>query len=311
MFYVILFKIGPIEFNFSTIISFLVGILMGLILTFLIYALAVVSSLKTKNYFAKTENDDLTTTEVKDMVLNTQKAFKDKELRGDTGRISYCYQLGKDLAYGIAVRFYPKSKHPFLELSINELTMLTGYITERVNELLNHRGVRMLRKLKISTIANISTKKKDIEESKAFQTSMVIGKTLSKAKYVLNVLNPLNWGRKLIVDKALNMIEDKICLVILAIVGEETYKIYSKKVFHQEVEIDTGSEEFIEEMSNSIKEAARQMDEDVPVLKNNELKLKKRVIVGQGKKAFNSTLDETRPLKKHIRSKENETEEEN
>lgn len=292
-----LWQIGPIEFNFSTIISFLIGIVIGFILTLLIYALAVVSSLKTKNYFAKTDKDDLKAEEVKDMVLQTQKAYKDKELRGESSRMNYCYRLGKDLAYGIAVRFYPDSKHPFLELSINELTLLTGYITSRVNELLDHKGIRMLRKLKLSTIANISTKKKDIEESKAFQTSMVIGKSLNKAKYVLNFLNPLNWGRKLIVDKVMNVILDQICLVILAIVGEETYKIYSKKVFHQEQEIDTGSDAFIEEMSNSIKDAAREMDTNISVSEDQSKHFKKKILIGHAVVDSHISYDEMRPTK--------------
>ncbi len=261
MFNLILFKLWIFEIDFSTIISFLIGVLMGFIILLLVYALAVVSSIKTKNFFAKTTNDDLTTAEVKTMVANTRLAYKDKTLRGELSRVPYCYNLCKDLAYGIAVRFYPKSNHPFLELSINELTMLTDYISSRVDEILNHRGIRMLRKLKISTIVNISTKKKEIEESKAFQTTMAISQNLSKVKYVLNVLNPLNWGRKLIVDRLLNIIVDQICLAVISIVGEETYKIYSKKVFNKEVEIDTGSNEFIEEMTNSIKDAAMEMDE--------------------------------------------------
>lgn len=259
----ILFKLWIFEIDFSTIISFLLGVVMGFIILLLVYALAVVSSMKTKNFFAKTASDDLTTEEVKTMVTNTRIAYKDKTLRGELSRVPHCYNLCKDLAYGIAVRFYPESNHPFLELSINELTMLTDYITTRVDEILNHRGIRMLRKLKISTIVNISTKKKEIEESKAFQTTMAISQNLSKVKYVLNIINPLNWGRKLIVDRVLNIIIDQICLVVISIVGEETYKIYSKKVFNKDVEIDTGSNEFIEEMTNSIKDAAMEMDEDL------------------------------------------------
>ncbi len=279
-----LFQIGPITISFSTLISFIVGVFIGLILTILIYLLFVISSLKSKKFFVKTENDDLKIEEVKELVLTTQKSYKDKELRGDTGRMTYCYHLSKDLAYAIAVRFYPKSKHPFLELSVNELTILTGYITNRVNELLNHRGIRMLRKLKVSTIVNISTKKKEVEESKAFQTSVVIGKNLSKAKYVFNLLNPINWGRKIIVDRVMNIVVDQICLAILSIVGEETYKIYSKKVFNKDVEIDTGSDEFIEQMSDTIKDAALEMDSSISVFKDNSYRLKRPIYFENKKK---------------------------
>lgn len=260
--YIVLMKIGIFEIDFSTILSFLLGIVMGFIILLLVYALAVISSIRTKNFIAKTDADDLTTQEVKDMVAQTQKAYKDKTLRKDISRISHCTSLSKDLAYGIAVRFYPESNHPFLELSINEITMLTGYITSRVDDILNHRGIRMLRKLKISTIVNLSSKTKDIEESKAFQTTKMISQNLSKAKYVLDIINPLKWGRKLIVDRVINMIVDQICLVIISIVGEETYKIYSKKVFHKEVEIDAGIEDLIDQMSDSLKTAAMELSGD-------------------------------------------------
>ncbi|MDE6661065.1 MAG: hypothetical protein K2J93_04535 [Anaeroplasmataceae bacterium] len=262
---IILMQIGIFNIEFSTIISFLLGVVMGFIILLLVYALAVISSIRTKNFIAKTEADDLTTQEVKDMVAQTQRSYKDRTLRKDLSRVSYCYSLSRDLAYGIAVRFYPESNHPFLELSINELTMLTGYITSRVDEILNHKGIRMLRKLKISTIVNLSSKTKDIEESKAFQTTKAISQNLSKAKYVLDIINPLKWGRKLIVDRIINLIVDQICLVIISIVGEETYKIYSKKVFHKEVEIDAGTEDLIEEMSDSLKSAAIELNGEEPV----------------------------------------------
>ncbi|MDE7095395.1 MAG: hypothetical protein K2O23_02800 [Anaeroplasmataceae bacterium] len=298
---IVLMQIGIFNIDFSTIISFLLGIVMGFIILLLVYALAVISSIRTKNFIAKTEADDLTTQEVKDMVAQTQRSYKDRTLRKDLSRVSYCYSLSRDLAYGIAVRFYPDSNHPFLELSINELTLLTGYITSRVDEILNHRGIRMLRKLKISTIVNLSSKTKDIEESKAFQTTKTISQNLSKAKYVLDIINPLKWGRKLIVDRVINLIVDQICLVIISIVGEETYKIYSKKVFHKEVEIDAGTEDLIEEMSDSLKSAAIELNGDAPVSKQPVgIRLKTRVYYKNIEEGKLTTYHPKYPLKKNV-----------
>ncbi len=296
-----LFQLGIFKIEFSTIISFLVGVFIGFIILLLIYALAVVSSMKTKNFFTKTEEDDLTTTEVKDMVIQTQKSYKDKELRAELSRVPHCYRLCKDLAYGIAVRFYPKSKYPFLELSINELTLLTGYITSRVNDILNHRGVRMLRKLKVSTIVNLSNRKKEIEESKAFQTTKTISQSLSKAKYVLNLINPITWGRKFIVDRILNIVIDQICLAVISIVGEETYKIYSKKVFNTDVEIDTGTDELLEEMTDSIKNAVLEMEEKKPVFESKEgYRLKSKLYVAHEAIPLCKTYSTTFPLKQKM-----------
>ncbi len=274
---------------------------MGFIILLLVYALAVVSSLRTKNFIIKTQNDDLTTKDVKDMVCLTQTSYKDKTLRQNASRVSHCYKLSKDLAYSIALKFYPKSKHPFLELSVNEITMLTDYITSRVNDILNHKGIRMLRKLKISTIVDFSIKTKDIEESKAFQTTKSISQNISKAKYVIDIINPLKWGRKLIIDKIINIIIDHICLVIIGIVGEETYKIYSKKVFNKDVDIDTGTTELIDEMSDSLKIAASQLNDDEDVyIKNNKYKLKTSVYYLTSNKNNLITYDFKYNLKKKV-----------
>ncbi|MDE6408164.1 MAG: hypothetical protein K2K48_07980 [Anaeroplasmataceae bacterium] len=296
---IILMQIGIFNIEFSTIISFLLGVVMGFIILLLVYALAVISSLRTKNFIAKTEADDLTTQEVKDMVAQTQKSYKDRTLRKDISRVNHCYSLSRDLAYGIAVRFYPESNHPFLELSINEITMLTGYITSRVDEILNHKGIRMLRKLKISTIVNLSSRTKDIEESKAFQTTKTISQNLSKAKYVLDIINPIKWGRKLIVDRVINFIVDRICLVIISIVGEETYKIYSKKVFNKEIEIDAGTEELIEEISDSLKTAALELNgEALPDRPSSNQRLKTRVYYKNIEEGRLKTFHPKYPLKR-------------
>lgn len=274
---------------------------MGFIILLLVYALAVVSSLRTKNFIIKTQNDDLTTLEVKDMVCLTQTSYKDKFLRQDTSRINHCFKLSKDLAYAIALKFYPKSNHPFLELSVNEITMLTDYITSRVNDILNHRGIRMLRKLKISTIVDFSIKTKDIEESKAFQTTKSISQNLNKAKYVIDIINPLKWGRKLIIDKIINIIIDHICLVIIGIVGEETYKIYSKKVFNKDVDIDTGTTDLIEEMQDSLKSAANQLnDEDDIYIINNRYRIKTNLYSYTSSKTSMITYDFKYNLKKKV-----------
>ncbi len=274
---------------------------MGFIILLLVYALAVVSSLRTKNFIIKTQNDDLTTQEVKDMISLTQTSYKDKSLRQDTSRINHCFKLSKDLAYSIALKFYPKSKHPFLELSVNEITMLTGYITSRINDILNHRGIRMLRKLKISTIVDFSIKTKDIEESKAFQTTKSITENINKAKYVIDIINPLKWGRKLIVDKIINIIIDHICLVIIAITGEETYKIYSKKVFNKDIDIDTGTIDLIDEMSDSLKLAANQLNDGEDFyIKNNKYKLKTNVFIHKPYNPNIITYDYKYNLKKKV-----------
>lgn len=273
-----LFKLWIFNIDFSTVISFIVGVIMGMIILMLIYALLVVSSMRSKDFITKTEKDDLTTEEVKDMVKRAQDSYKDKSLRLNTPRFNHCINLSKDLAYGIAARYYPNSKNPLLELSVNELTILMGYITERVDEILNRRAIRILRQAKLITIVNMSNKAKEIEQSEVFKTSVKVGKFASKVKNVISIINPLNWGRRLIVDRIVNLILDKICIVIISIVGEETYKIYSKKVFNKEVEIDTDTEKELEDLTASIKEAALDIDDEVVNTLDNKKRLKSKIV---------------------------------
>jgi hypothetical protein len=71
-----------------------------------------------------------------------------------------------------------------------------------------------------------------------------IGKTISGA---LNALNPAYWIKKVTVDKLTDLVIMKICLQVVQIVGEETYKIYSKSVFRT-TEEDFNIDELYEEI---------------------------------------------------------------
>lgn len=303
-------KLWIFEISFGTVISFIVGVIMGIIILMLLYALLVVSSMRSKDFITKTEKDDLTTQEVKDMVKEAQKSYKDKSLRNQKGRFGHATDLSKELAYGIASRYYPNSSNPLLELSVNELTILMGYITERVDEILNRRAIRILRQTKLITIVNLSTKAKEIEQSEAFKNTVKVGKIASKIKTVLSIINPINLGRKLIVDKIVNLIIDKICIVIISIVGEETYKIYSKKVFNKEVEIDTGTEKELEDLTMSIKEAALDIDDEVVKTLDNNKRVMARIVRFNNEDINYSSFINDSPLKRKIED-QNEKEESN
>jgi hypothetical protein len=52
----------------------------------------------------------------------------------------------------------------------------------------------------------------------------------------------------------MGIILEKLGLVIISLTGEETYKVYSKKVFNQDVEIDSGIEDLYNEIESELKE---------------------------------------------------------
>lgn len=259
---VVLFKLGIFEIDFTTIVSFLIGILLGAIITCAIYALLVLGSLRNKKFLIKSEDDSLTTTEVKDMIFEAQKSFKDSNLRADNSRVAHCKDISVDLVYGIATRFFPKSKHPLLELSIDEAMMLTIYIENRVDEILNRRFLRLLKKIKISTIFEITHKTNQVMDSKAYKFGKEVNEKFNTIKKIVNIVNPAWWLKKLVFDKTLNIITDKICMVIIAIVGEETYKIYSKTVFNTDVTIESNVDELVSSIDSEIIDASKEIKKD-------------------------------------------------
>ena len=120
----------PIRLDFSSILSFVIGVFFGSALILLIYVLLVLLSLHDKRYMVKTEEDSLTDNDVKQMVLDAQKTFKDRSLRGDLSKPAYCKTIVQDLALEIASSYYPNSKHPLLELSVDETVNLFKELIE-------------------------------------------------------------------------------------------------------------------------------------------------------------------------------------
>ena len=104
----------------------------------------------------------------------------------------------------------------------------------------------------------------------------------------------------------MNLILDRICLVVIAIVGEETYKIYSKKVFNLDVDIDTGTDAILDEVSESIKDPAKEMNENI-VYENfgSNYKTKSKLFVKNDVTvSIETTYNPSEPIKKTIRVKE-------
>lgn len=261
-------------FNWANFLSFLIGLGAGLVIFSLLYLLVVLLTLKDKKYIVSTKVNDVTDEEIKEIIKNSQIAFKDKNLKGEDSAIAYCTTLSKDLVVHIASRFFPESKHPVFELSIDELIMLCNYISSRVDEILGRRGLRIIKKIKISTIVGLSDVKKTIDENPIVKTTKKykIYETLSAAKKVVNIVNPVWWARKLITDSILKVITNKLCVVILGIVGEETYKIYSKSVFNQDVTIDSGVSQLVDEIDNDIISSLEDEEKEEYTKKINEQK---------------------------------------
>jgi len=240
------------------LISFLLGISFGFVLLFLLYIYAVIKGINKNSKFRKADETDIDEAEIKWLIQDAQNQFKNKELRLQSGIYTYLLSILKELSIDISKKFYPQSKYPYLELTIDESLKLSHYITDRIDELLKGKILSMTRGITYTKIIEMTELKTKVDQS-------VIGKaakqysTFSKVAFAtLNAVNPAYWVRKLTKDTMMNIVMIRIGLAIIAITGEETYKIYSKKVFDVEKTIDTG----VDDLYHMIKEDVQKEGEN-------------------------------------------------
>jgi len=262
-----------IEFNIGTFVSFLLGIFLGLVIAVLIYLLLVLTTMKKDKHIFKPQVKDVDSNEIVQLISDAQIEFKDNKLRGEQSYIGYAVDISKKMIIEIAKKFYPKSKHPLLEISIDEALMLFTYISKRLDDLLDHNGLRFLKKFRISFIVGLYDVKENIMENdivKATKKYKIVN-AFNSAKNVINLINPVYWLRKFVMNKAINIIIKKLCVVMISVAGEETYKIYSKSIYNKEAEIDSGVTELVEDLKNTVRE--NQTEDEVKALEeadNNE-----------------------------------------
>lgn len=274
----ILFQIGEIVFDFGSLIAFLIGIVVGILLLFLIYSVLVVSSLKSKKYIAKGEELIVTDTEVKEVVDNARKLYTDKKIKGAKDNIGHCFAICTAMVTDIARKFFPKSKRPVAELTVDELLQLAIYISNRIDEIIDRPALRLVKKVKLSTILGLGDVKKAIDDSSLMKLTKKykVKKFFDTVLGVLNIFNPVYWIRRTVMTSALDLAVNKLCILIIGIVAEETYKIYSKRVFEEERYIDTNVNELVESIEKDLEGLTDEEVEEYLATQGLSEKLKKK-----------------------------------
>lgn len=227
-----------IDFNIGSLLIFLAGIGFGLLLFGLLYLYFTLRTLKDKKYYVDSKLEYVVKeNEIKNIIKYHQDKYliqrkdENKDIAGRAMKDALT-----NVVLDIATKYFPDSKRPLLELSIDELIMLMRYITDRVDKLLGHRGIRILRKVKLSTIMNIIDKSIKVNNTQAVQVAKKykVGKIVKTGGMILNALNPFYWIKKGTTKLVTATLYKKIMLIIISIAGEETYKIYSKQAFKEQ-----------------------------------------------------------------------------
>ena len=146
----ILFELFNIDFDLASLIAFLIGIFVGCALLALLYSILVLSSMKSSKYIAKSKVVEVTDDVIKEMIDDARMIYNDKNLRGAKSSVAHCASVCMNLVTDIARKFFPKSKRPLAELTIDEILTLSVYVSERINGILDRPGLRLIKKLKLS-----------------------------------------------------------------------------------------------------------------------------------------------------------------
>ncbi len=251
-----IWDLGFITIDLGWIITFFSGVLFGFILLLLIYMVSVISSLNTGMKRKEVEEADIDEIEIQYLIKDAHKAFKDKNIRNSVGYGMHLLNLSLELGNNIAEKFFPQSKYPYLELTLDESLVLLKYVSDRFAELLNKPILKMFKGLTLRRLITLNDAKVKVDNNLIVKASnkLKVNDLFKNTMMVLNVVNPIYWFRRLVLDNVTNAIMIKLGLVVISLTGEETYKIYSKKVFDTDKSIDSGISEIYDEIENTLKE---------------------------------------------------------
>lgn len=235
--------------DWKYLIVFLAGILFGFLLLLLIYVYSVLVAFRKKRR-TRREPEEIDKIEIDLMIKNAQKIFQNKQLRKETGVLVHMKNVCVDLAMDISKIYFPTSKYPLLELSVEETLLLSHYITERINDFFDAKLLAPFKKRTITQIKSMYDTKVRVDDLKVVEASkkVGVGRVGKTIMGVFNALNPAYWVRRVTVDQLYDFMLKRISLEIVRIVGEETYKIYSKSVFKEPEELYFDIDELYEEL---------------------------------------------------------------
>src|SRR5690554_2313610 len=250
-----IWDLGFIEINLGWLITFLTGFFFGLVLLSLWYLVAVIASLNKGLRRTKVQEEDIDKKEIEWLIEDAHQSFKNKKLRNEVGYGAHLLNTALQLSNDIATKFYPKSKYPYLELSLDESLVLLKYVSNRFNELLEKPVLKMFKGITLRRLITLNEAKVKIDNNLIVKASskLKVNEIVKQSFMALNIVNPVYWFRRLVLNNVTNAIMIKLGLVVISLTGEETYKIYSKKVFNQDKTIDSGIEELYKDIEADLK----------------------------------------------------------
>ena len=163
----------------------------GFFLLLLIYLYAVLKSLNKGLKLRHADETDIDEEEIKWLIDDAQAQFKDKDLRNEVGYATHLQNIAAELTVDISKKFYPKSKYPYLELTVDESLNLAHYITDRIEILLQGKILRMTRGLTLARISELNDTTTKIDQNKFVKAAKKYSNITNTADAVMNAVNPV------------------------------------------------------------------------------------------------------------------------
>lgn len=236
------------ELGWSHLILFLLGLFAGAVIMVLIYLLILATSLKAPKNKLQTDEKRFTPEELNLLVEKKHGDFKERAAKKPAlTQVGICKDVVTETVTEIAKKFYPKSKHPMLELNVSEVLVLNRQVTKRLEGMFNKPVIRWLRKIKVSQVVGVYDFKKKLDENEPLQKILDFGKEAGGIVRLFRWNKPTTWvGFGL--GKLIDLVSARLCLAAISFTAEEGYKIYSKRFMKDEVEVDTGADKLLDDI---------------------------------------------------------------
>jgi len=233
--------------------SLLLGFLLGILFIFSVFVLTLY--ITNKRFLKKSvQASKIDNQTIRKLISSKQKLIVKSTRIGFNHNILLIQELTKNLVQEIATYYYPNSKYPSLEISFIEAIDMNERVLERLRLLLDYKVIGLTKNIRISQIITILETKKNMEQNKLYQFSKKyhLNKVVRYGYTALNVANPGYWLRKFILTSTLETTLRSIAVMSLNIVGEESSRLYSKKVLDNSDKIlEKELEKFVKEIEAS------------------------------------------------------------
>ena len=223
--------------TWNTFWTLIAGIVIGFVICSTIYGILLMNSISKKEKEIENTKKDIDDDKISNIVEQIKNSYvEESEGLSVTSRFDILGKKIIEIVNKISSEYYPESKYPIYELTIEELILFMHYLSNRIGDIFDKPLLAPFKKISIAQIFKILDTKKKIEETnaaKAFKKANV-GKVSSIIMGGVTYANPVYWVKKLFVGSTINFASRKISLLIIDIVADETNKTYSKSIFNKE-----------------------------------------------------------------------------